>query len=335
MSHKKPDKDILIENAKDIIANVHEDEHLLSGACIVSSLPAGDSTPVSDVDMLMLAADNEVKPVIHRRLVGDKVFEWIVAPNDYLRDVDRILAHAGICHDILTMIILLDTDDRLEQVKQEVASQYQAPQWIWKRTLGQLQRAAGAIEQIQKHLTDGDILSAQRAHVSALFGLFSIPRVILNKRPTHARGSLFCLEAATELGWPEYQSDALTVLGSAGISEKQVVNLQDIAVQIIAATKFTKTEKAIRQWFLRSSNWLLENAQPADAVWPLYTWSNLTVEESGGDRNPIVLKHWQEFTAILGVGKEQALLAKMEKAQRLYESAVKLLETTKNQGILW
>lgn len=105
-----------IETAGTIVA--HEAEGCpLVGACIVSSLAAGDFTSASDVDMLLVAADNEGRPGVFRRLIGDRVFEWVMLPNGYLRDVDAILADAGLCHDILTAIILLDEDHWLEDVQ--------------------------------------------------------------------------------------------------------------------------------------------------------------------------------------------------------------------------
>jgi hypothetical protein len=144
-----------------------------------------------------------------------------------------------------------------------------------------------------------------------------------------ARGLLFCREAAADLGWSGYLTDVLSVLGADSISSDSVVELQDIAVRVVGAARFTETEKAIRRRFLRSADWLLENAQPADAVWPLYFWTSTTVEESDGRRDPYLWEQWREFAAILGIAEEQHLLEKKERAQRLLDLAVELVEAYK------
>jgi len=326
MDCKEATRDNLIQAANKIVADVLRSGYPLAGACVVSSLPAGDFTPVSDVDILLVATDNDGKPGIFRRLVGDRVIEWVVLPNDYLRDVDRILADAGLCHDILTAIILLDEDGSLEQAQRTVAAHYHEPQWVWNRTMGQLRRVENALGAMSSHLADRNVLQAQCAHVSLLKGLYGIPRAILNKRCTMARGLLFCREATAELGWSDYMAGVLSVFGAAGVSRETITDLQDIASRIIAAAELAGTEKAIRQWFLWSSHWLLENAHPADAAWPLYFWSSSTVEQSGGERNPVVWELWQRFAAILGVARKQDLLEKNEQARRLHELALSLVQ---------
>lgn len=179
---------------------------------------------------------------------------------------------------------------------------------------------------MQSGLAGGNILLAQRAHVSVLKGLFGIPRAVADERCTMARGLPFCREAATELGWSSYVPDVLAVFGIAGISEKAVADLQDIAARIIAASTLTEDEKAIRQRHLQSSHWLPRNAQPADAAWPLYFWSSTTVEDSGGQENPLVWDHWLSFAAILGIGGKQQLLEKAAHARRLCDVATVLVE---------
>jgi len=318
--------DALIEKARDLVDGVRNDGCSLIGACIVSSLAAGDFTPVSDVDMLMVAADDERKPDIFRRLIEDRVFEWMILPSGYLRDVEAILAHAGLCHDILEAIILLDTGNWLGNIQQQVVARCEAPEWIRKRVMDQVHRVAVAIDQMERHLASGAILSAQRAHVSILRSLFAIPSAVLNKRCTMSRGAIFCRQSSSELGWGSYLTDVLTIFGAAGIAEETVYDLQIVASQIIAASHFTGMEKVIRQWFLRSSQWLLENGQPSDAVWPLYIWASATVEESGGQRNPLVWDLWQRFTAILGVSSQKDLLDKCQQARRLLEPTAALCE---------
>lgn len=316
----------LIQDAKAIVASVEDAGYALAGACVVSSLAAGDFTPVSDVDMLLIAADNEGRPGIIRRLYKDRVFEWMVLPNSDLRNVNEILADAGLCHDILDIVILIDTNGWLHQMQQDVTCRYQEPNWKWQRISGQLQRTNRAIEQMRRHLMAGNILQAQRAHVSVLKALFAIPRAVLNERCTMARGLMFCRESALKLGWSGYIADVLALFGVTEISEKQVFTLQSIAAEIINVTEFTKTEKAIRTWFLQSSHWLLENAGPADAVWPLYFWSSSTVEEASGSQNPILWETWSKFAAVLSVDSGELLWDKVDQAERLYESAVVLTE---------
>jgi hypothetical protein len=126
-------------------------------------------------------------------------------------------------------------------------------------------------------------------------------------------------------------SDALSAFGVSGISRETALSLEELAVQIIAATEFTQNERAIRICHLQSARWLMENAQPTDAVWPLYFWSSAAVEESGGDQNPVLWEYWQRFAAILGVSKKHDLLEKKEQAQRLYELGVGLVEAYKPQ----
>lgn len=319
-------RDTLIRQAQTVAKSVINERCPLTAACIVSSLAAGDFTPASDVDMLLIAADDKGQSGIIRRLVGDRVFEWMVLPNDELGDADAILADAGLCHDVLDAMILLDTDGRLGQVQREVRAQYQEPKWIYQRVTSQLRRTAGAVEQMRRYLDNGDILPAQRAHVSVLKGFFALPRTVLNKRCTMARGLLFCRESAAELGWSEYLADVVTLFGVRSISREDVGALQNIAANIIAATEFTETEKAIRRRFLHSSQWLLENGGPAEAVWPLYFWSSATVEEAGGSQNSSLWDTWCKFASALGSGDEQSLRVSIEQAERLYESAVVLVE---------
>ena len=97
MTGDKTVRNRLIRQARDVVASVQREGCPLVGACIVSSLASGDFTSASDVDMLMVAADSEGKPRVFRRLVGDTVFEWMVLSNGSLKDVDAILAHAGLC----------------------------------------------------------------------------------------------------------------------------------------------------------------------------------------------------------------------------------------------
>jgi len=327
VSREADRRENLIQQAREVVTSVREAGCDLLGAGIVSSFAAGDFTPASDVDLLMVAADKKGKPGIFRRLVGDRVFEWVVRPDDSLKDVDAILADAALCHDVLTMIILLDADESLGRIQQEVAVHYQKPEWTWKRTTGQLERAARAIEQMQKHAAGGSILPAQRAHVSALKALLAVPRAILNKRLTMARALSFCRESLNALGWPDYMPAILAVLGVTGLSREMVTRLEELAVHILAATEFDQSEKDVRRRHLQGARWLMENVQPADAVWPLCFWSSAIVEESGGDRNRGVWEHWKEFAAVIGVAEKQQLLEKQRQAQQLHNMATSLVET--------
>lgn len=201
---------------------------------------------------------------------------------------------------------------------------YHEPQWVRKRIEGQLQLLSSSIERMQQRLAEGDILSAQRSHVYAVKRLLGIPRAVLNRRCTMARGVLFCREASSELGWSSYVPEVVTILGVAGITETDVADLQSIATQIIAASTLTDDEKIIRRRHLQSSHWLLENAQAADAVWPLYFWSRMTVEDCGGHEDPLLWEHWLRFSAMIGVGDRQRLLDKAEQAHRLLDWATAL-----------
>jgi hypothetical protein len=321
-------RDNLIRQAKKLVDSVQQESPLI-GACIVSSLAAGDFTPASDVDMLMIAADSAVRPIIERRLVDGRVFEWMVLSHDSLGDVEAILADAGLCHDILTAIILLDEGYRLAQLQQQIAAQYQQSSWIWQRTFGQLQRVNNAINLFGKHLAEGNLLSAQRAHVSVIRGFCGISRAILNRRCTMARGLLFCREATTELGWLEYYQNLLAMLGAAEITREAVNNLQGIAAHIVAASSFSETERAIRLRFLESSHWLLGHAQPAEACWPLYFWSSTNVEESGREHNLAVWEQWRHFARVLEVDEETKLQQKKAQATQLYQQTIELVQSYK------
>ena len=296
------------------------------GACVVSSVAVGDFTSASDVDMIMVDASGEGKPGVHRKLLDGRVFEWVVVGEAYVTDVDAILAHAGLTHDMLAAVILLDKTGRLEEVKREVQLRYRSPEGIWKRTTGQLHRIRDAIDRMQRQLEQQEILSAQRSHVSALKGIFGLPRALLNKRCTMTRAPLFCREATAELGWSEYITDALEIFGAARAHAQAVRGMRALALEIVAATGFCDSEKAIRIRHLEGSQWLLANAHPADAAWPLYFWSSKNVAEAGGNENEAVWGKWRELAAMLGVQQEHELWEKQELSQHFLDSAIELAD---------
>ena len=190
----------LIRQAGEVIARVGREDCPLTGACIVSSVAAGDFTLASDVDMLMVAATGKGRPEVYRELVQGRVFEWMIISRDHLTDIDGVLGDAGLTHDMLTAAILMDEGGWLEKVQREVERRYQEPLGIWQRATGQLQRIRDASDRMGRQLQEGEILPSQCSHVSALKGVFALPRALLNKRCTMTRGVAFCREATIELG---------------------------------------------------------------------------------------------------------------------------------------
>lgn len=307
----------LIRTARDLVASVGESVCPLVGACIVSSLAAGDFTSVSDVDILMVAADKEGRPGTFRRLIGDRVFEWMVLSVSDLPDVEAILCHAGLCHDIVTAIILLDADGGLEQIQQEVAFRYQSPEWVWKRTLGQLDRAAASVGQMRKRVTDGDILGAQRAHVSALKSLFAVPRAVLNRRCTMTRGLRSAArQPRNSAGWGTRRRPSLRSARTHG--GRQWLNCGRLPGGSSVRPNWETRRRRpgggscaapIGFWKTRSSLTLCGLC---------ISWSSATVEGSGGQRNGRVWEPWLEFTNVIGICEAQQLLAKADEAEELH-----------------
>ncbi len=322
-----PERNRVIQAARRVAATVDRDECTLAGACVVSSVAAGDFTQASDVDMLMVAVEGEGAPGTRRTLLEERVFEWVVVPKSYFVDIDRILLDPGETHDVLTAAILFDKDGWIQKAQKEVERRYREPQGIWERAAGQLQRIGDAIEDMQRHVEMGRTLLAQRAHVSMLKGLFGLPRALLNKRCTMTRGLVFCREATAELGWSEYSPILLEVFSGRSLDVHALQVLYDLGARIVAGSGFSDTEKAIRIRHLLGAQWLLENATPIDAAWPLYFWSSTTVEEAGGRSNPAVWEHWQRFADILRVGTAQELGRKIELARQLLDLAAELAET--------
>jgi hypothetical protein len=316
----------LIGRARDLAARVALEDCPLAGACVVSSVAAGDFTPASDVDMLMVPATGEGRPEVYRKLVHGRVFEWMIISRDHLTDVDGVLADAGLAHDVLTAVILIDEGGWLEEVQSQVRRRHQQPRGVWTRAAGQLQRIRVAIDGMERQLGEGNILRTQRSHVSVLKGVLGLPRALLIRRCTMTRGVMFCREATTELGWPDYLAAALAVLGVSRVGARAVGELHETALEIIRASGFCDAEKAIRARHLHGSRWLLKHAGPADAAWPLYFWSSATVEEAGGEGNPASWEPWQRFAAVLGIDGEQQLVRKMELARQLLAAAVELVQ---------
>ncbi|MBT7304375.1 MAG: hypothetical protein HN849_32875, partial [Victivallales bacterium] len=274
----------------------------------------------------MVSATGEGRPEVYRELVQGRVFEWMVISGDHLTDIDGVLADAGLTHEMLTAVILIDEGGWLEEVQNQIKCRYQEPQGIWTRATGQLQRIRVAIDRMGRHLAEGNILRSQRSHVSLLKGVFGLPRALLNRRCTMTRGIVFCREAATELGWRDYLAGALEVFGVSRLDAQVVRELHETALEIIAASGFSDAEQAIRVQHLQGSRWLLEHAGPAEAAWPLCFWSSTTVEEAGGDRNPASWEMWRRFAMMLGVDHQQQLLRRLELAAQLLGSAVEFVQ---------
>lgn len=311
----------LVRQAKEVVASVDRDEVPLTAACIVSSVAAGDFTPASDLDMLMVAADGQGRHEVRRKLVQGRVFEWVVVARSHLTDVDAILRHAGLTHDMLTAIILRDDDKSLVRAQAEVAARYRQPDGIWGRTEDQLDRMSKAVKALDRQVTEGNILSAQRSHVSVLKAAFGLPRALANKRCSMARGLLFCREAVRELGWTAYLPDVLELFGAQSVNSNRVLELHALAKDIIAGSSFTPDEKAIRIRHLEGFRWLLDNAGPVDAVWPLYFWSSTNVHEAGGQNVDPCWRAWSRFAKTLGVDDGAKLRAKATSADQFLRSA--------------
>ena len=250
----------------------------------------------------------------------------MIISKDHLTDIDGVLADAGLTHDMLTAVILIDEGGWLEEVQNQVQRRYQEPQGVWTRATGQLQRIRVAIDRMGRQLEEDNIPRSQRSHVSMLKGVFGLPRALLNRRCTMTRGVVFCREAATELGWRDYLASALEVFGVSRLGAQAVRELHEIALEIIRASGFSDAEQAIRVQHLQGSRRLLKHAGPADAAWPLYFWSSATVEEAGGDGNPASWEPWQRFATMLGIDHQRQLLRRMELAGQLLASAVELVE---------
>lgn len=226
--------------------------------------------------------------------------------DDHLTDIDGVLADAGLTHEMLTAVILIDEGGWLEEVQNQIKCRYQKPQGIWTRATGQLQRIRVAIDRMGRHLEEGNILRSQRSHVSLLKGVFGLPRALLNRR--------------------DYLAGALEVFGVSRLDAQVVRELHETALEIIAASGFSDAEQAIRVQHLQGSRWLLEHAGPAEAAWPLCFWSSTTVEEAGGDRNPASWEMWRRFAMMLGVDHQQQLLRRLELAAQLLGSAVEFVQ---------
>lgn len=126
----------MIRLAREVVDVVDKDECRLQAACIVSSGAVDDFTPASDVDILMLTAEGEGESAVRRRLIEEKVFEWMVIGREALGDADAILQDAGLTHDLLTAIILRDDGGYLTHLQSRIASQHDKPESIWSRTNG-------------------------------------------------------------------------------------------------------------------------------------------------------------------------------------------------------
>lgn len=318
------DRERMVRLAREVVEDVDREECALQAACLVSSAAAGDFTPASDVDILMVAAEGEGQAVVRRRLIEGTVFEWMVVGKADLADVDAILRDAGLVHDILTAVILRDDDGWITGVQSRIASRYREPETVWSRTAGQLDRIRGAGEKMRLDLEEGRVLSAQRSHVSVLKGALGLPRAILNRRCTMSRGFLFCREAVAELGWGGYMADVTAVFGVENIDRACAVELDALARRIVGESSFADEEKAIRTQHLGQSRWLLDHGEPSDAVWPLYFWSGANVEEAGGERNASCWRHWRRFAEVLGVADADGLQKRAGLAQGLVGSATAL-----------
>jgi hypothetical protein len=318
--------DRMIQLAREIVDGVDKDECRLRAACIVSSGAAGDFTPASDVDILMLASEGEGESAVRRRLIEGKVFEWMIIGREDLGDADAILQDAGLTHDLLTAIILKDEGGWLTRLQSRIASQHHEPERIWSRTTGQLDCMRRFAREMSRRVDEGQILMAQRSHVAVLKAVFALPRAILNKRCTMSRGLLFCREAALELGWTVYVHDAIELLGVEHASRAFVTKLDALSRQIIAESTFTDDEKAIRIHHLWQSKWLLDHAEPSDAVWPLYFWSSTNVQEGGDKKNQSSWRHWIRFVEELGIADISGLRRKAILAGELLHSATDLAE---------
>ena len=320
------ERERLIQSARRVVAEVERDTGGLAGACVVSSVAAGDFTPASDVDLLMVNAADEPGPGVERRLIEDRVFEWLRVRRSYFAEIDTVLAHPGLVHDILTAVILIDNDGRLSEVQRQVRLRYTEPQGIWERTKTQLAGARRGIDQMRQDLRKGETLLAQRAHVATLKSLLGLPRSLQNERCTMTRAVSFCREAAAALAAREYLRGVLKLLGGEGLSRQNVSELYELALSIVQSSGFSEAEKAIRARHLQGSQWLLENTGPADAAWPLYFWSSSNVAQAGGEQNQAVWAPWLRLSSMLGVGCREDLHDRAELASHALELAVQLAD---------
>ncbi len=303
----KVDRTRKIQMALQVVEDVDGCECPLQAACIVSSVAEGDCTPESDVDILMVALDGQGGEAVQRRLIDGTVFEWLVVAKSELADVNAVLRDAGLTHDLRSAVILRDTTGWMAEVQNEILARYTEPESRRVRAAGQLHRLETAVANMAHHVDLGELLPAQRMHVSALKAVLGLPRAVLNKRCTMSRGLLFCRESALQLGWSAYLRDAVRLLGAGDLSPSEVRRLAGLAQNVIAAGPFTAEDKTIRIKHLGQAQWLLDHHEPCDAVWPLHFWSSANIMDAGGTDCPVSWRHWMELAGVLGVADLEGL----------------------------
>jgi hypothetical protein len=320
----------LVKAAAEIADGLRQQHSQVTSACIVSSLAFGDWTPVSDVDMLVLheGADRLVPNTVYRRVVEDTVVEWVVIPFGEIADVQAVLAHAGLVHDLRTCLILFDADQKLVKIRDEIASRYRDPVYVVRRGEGQLDRLHRSISAMNESLNGGDTLVAIRQHVEAIRRLLALPRALANQRCTMARGFAFCRESARELGWTGYAEDVISLMGASAIKPTEVTKLFEASLQVVAETCLAEEEKTARRHHLRACPWLVSQGPPCDAVWPLYFWTSKTVAEELSVRNgtSTLMDAWHRFRGLLGVSDTPSLLRKLAEAREISARAASLLQ---------
>jgi hypothetical protein len=322
------DREKMIGLARAFVADVCEDSPSVIGAYIDGSVAWDDLTPVSDVDVAIIASGRDEPSPVGRRVAEGTVVEWMIIPHAML-NVEDILGDAGWVHDMRRALILLDTDDLLKSMRDEVGRRYTEPDGILRRCRNQIRSAEESIEAMEHQAEQGELIAGQRRHVGAIRSLLGLPRALANRRCTMGRGFPFCREAALELGWPHYAERVADLLGASGSDRESVLQLHELAAGVIRLAALADEERSARLHKLAQAPWLLEHGPPADAVWPLYVWAGLTMDEAarGGTATARMSESWSGLAGRIGVGDLRSLRSKAAQAKDLLAEAVEAVES--------
>ena len=233
----------------------------------------------SDVDIAFVVAGLSDMSKVHRRVFDGMLFEWAFIAQDEYLDCAAILKQAGFAHDIGSAKIWFDRDGFFSELQQRVRALLRDPGMARIRALDQLAQVEAWYGQFRKSLGEGQFHLAMMALSPIIKHAFAIPTALLNRPVTHCRAVLYCRRDSQEIGFSEYPSKVLKILGADGITGEAARDLLLSAYRIFDSCGLSEQDRQSYKAHLEISDYLVEINEPQASVWPIFFWTINAVKE--------------------------------------------------------
>jgi hypothetical protein len=176
-----------------------------------------------DVDVVVVltqGAPDDEQEVLYRGVM----LEVISKNLDAHQDAEAVLANPSDGPNVATTQILADPTGILAPLHQAVAADYSRRRWIQARCEAEKASAEEWLPAMRQAATPQGRMDSVRVFLGALSGLLAVAQL---KRPTTRRTLTLLRELLEAQGRPDLHEAALTLMGSAHMSEADVQSILD------------------------------------------------------------------------------------------------------------